>query len=262
MPRLAIGPRHPCGGVASGPVRCDLAESRRPALAALHARGYGCHMTPDEAAAVLGIRPDADEPDIDRAYRRLARELHPDRYAGASDTDVRTASDRFVDVTRAREVLVKSAALRARTGAAASGSGAAGASAGSSGRAPGASGRRVVEYPVATEAPPERPIGPFSWGLFAGWTVLLVVGALFSFSAGPVWAPVDLWARIVLLVAFALGTAITGRRWVWRVTLALIAVSAVATIVETTVGGLLGLGMMIIASFGLAVQARLVRFPD
>jgi hypothetical protein len=46
------------------------------------------------------------------------------------------------------------------------------------------------------------------------------------------------------------------------VTLVLIAVSAAATVAQTTVGGLLGLGFMIVASFGLAVQARLVRFPD
>ena len=210
-------------------------------------------MTPDEAAAVLGIRADSDEADIDRAYRRLARELHPDRYAGAPDTAVRAASDRFVELTRARDVLVKSAALRARTGA---------SGAGTVPRPPSAAAHRVAEYPEAGAAAPGRPLGPFSWGLFAAWALLLVVGALLSYSAGPVWAPIDLWARILLLVAFALATAITARRWVWRVTLVLIAVSAVATVVHTTVGGLLGLGMMIIASFGLAVQARLVRFPD
>jgi len=212
-------------------------------------------MTPDEAAAVLGIRADSDEADIDRAYRRLARELHPDRYAGAADTAVRAASDRFVEATRARDVLVKSAALRARAGA----GGAAGT--GPLPRTPSYSEHRVVEHPDADAAAPERPLGPFSWRLFAAWALLLVVGALLSYSAGPVWAPIDLWARILLLVAFALATAITARRWVWRVTLVLIAVSAVATVIHTTVGGLLGLGMMIIASFGLAVQARLVRFP-
>ncbi|MFC5788311.1 J domain-containing protein, partial [Agromyces tardus] len=74
-------------------------------------------MTPDEAAAVLGIGRDADETAIDRAYRRLARELHPDRYVGAPATAVRAASDRFIDVTRAREVLLGSAAARTRAGA-------------------------------------------------------------------------------------------------------------------------------------------------
>jgi hypothetical protein len=214
-------------------------------------------MTPDEAAAVLGIGRDADETAIDRAYRRLARELHPDRYVGAPATAVRAASDRFIDVTRAREVLLGSAAARAGAGA--------GAGAGMGAAAPpprSGGGPRTVEYPVADVAASARPLGPFSWWLFGAWTLLLVVGALLSFSAGPLWAPIDLWARIVLLVVFALATALTARRWVWRATLALIAVSAAATVAQTTVGGLLGLGFMIVASFGLAVQARLVRFPD
>jgi hypothetical protein len=214
-------------------------------------------MTPDEAAAVLGIDRDADEAAIDRAYRRLARELHPDRYVGAPASAVRAASDRFVDVTRARTVLLGSPATRARAGAGT------GEGAGAPRPTPAqGTGPRIVEYPAADAAASARPVGPFSWWLFGAWTLLLVVGALLSFSAGPLWAPIDLWARVTLLVAFALATALTARRWVWRVTLVLIAVSAAATVAQTTVGGLLGLGFMIVASFGLAVQARLVRFPD
>ena len=211
-------------------------------------------MTPDQAAEVLGIGRDAGAADIDRAYRRLARELHPDRYVGAPEGDVRAASDRFVDATRARDILLKSAAVRERTGAP-----------GAGGEVPGppaGGGPHIVEYPVADPDAPPRPVAPFSWWLFGAWALLLSVGALFSLSADPLWNPIDLWARVTLLVAFALATALTGRRWVWRVTLVLIGVSAVATVIHTSVGGLLGLGMMIIASFGLAVQARLVRFPD
>jgi len=219
-------------------------------------------MTPDEAAAVLGIGHDADEADIDRAYRRLARELHPDRFVGAPASAVRAASDRFIDVTRARDVLVGSAAARTRTRTAAGAGDRAGTGAPPSAPSAGApGGPRIVGYP-ADVAATARPLGPFSWWLFGAWTLLLVVGALLAFSAGPLWAPIDLWARIVLLVVFALATALTARRWVWRVTLLLIAVSAAATVAQTTVGGLLGLGFMIVASFGLAVQARLVRFPD
>jgi len=215
-------------------------------------------MTPDEAAAVLGIRRDADEAEVDRAYRRLARELHPDRFIGAPEAAVRAASERFIDITRAREVLLKTTASRTQASGSDSGPSARG---GTQGR-PTDPGGRVAEQPVADAAAADRPAGPFSWWLFGAWALLLTVGALLSFSGGPVLHPLDLWLRLLLLVLFALATAITGRRWVWRVTLVLIAVSAIATVAHTTIVGLLGLGFMIVASFGLAVQARLVRFPD
>jgi hypothetical protein len=216
-------------------------------------------MTPDEAAAVLGIRRDADEAEVDRAYRRLARELHPDRFIGAPDAAVRAASERFIDITRAREVLLKTTASRTQ---AAAGSGSGPSAPGEAQGGPTDRRGRVAEQPVADAAAADRTAGPFSWWLFGAWALLLTVGALLSFSGGPVLHPLDLWLRLLLLVLFALATAITGRRWVWRVTLVLIAVSAVATVVHTTVVGLLGLGFMIVASFGLAMQARLVRFPD
>jgi DnaJ domain len=221
-------------------------------------------MTPDEAAAVLGIHRDAGETEIDHAYRRLARELHPDRSIGASASAsaVRAASDRFVEVTRAREVLLRSAAVRTQH-AATSGS-----------TAGGTAGSPTSGTGVPTTHP-DRPVyarpdlaasahqySPFSWMLFGAWTLLLAVGAVFVLSGAPVWGPLDLWLRVALLVASAIVTALTRRRWAWRATLVLIGLSAIATVLATTFGGLLGLGMMIVACFGLAVQARLVRFPD
>ena len=215
-------------------------------------------MTPDEAAAVLGVRRDADGAEIDRAYRQLARELHPDRFAGHPAADVLAANARFVDVTRARDVLLGSTVDRVRRRTEGTGQGRDGGSTGGATTRPRI---RIVDERVV-DLGAARPAGPSSWWLFGTWTLLLLVGAVLALSGLWVWSPIDLSVRVGLLVGSAIATGLTGRRWVWRTTLVLIGVNAVATVLATTFGGLLGLGFMIVASFGLAVQARLVRFPD
>ena len=50
--------------------------------------------------AILGISRDASEKDVKSAYRRLAKELHPDR-----NTDNPKAAERFSEVTRAYDLL-------------------------------------------------------------------------------------------------------------------------------------------------------------
>ena len=50
---------------------------------------------------VLGVRQDATESDIKRAYRRLARRYHPDINPGD-----RTAEERFRQVLEAYETLI------------------------------------------------------------------------------------------------------------------------------------------------------------
>ena len=50
---------------------------------------------------VLGVRRDADEAEIKKAFRRLARELHPDV---SEESD---AEERFKEAVEAYEVLSK-----------------------------------------------------------------------------------------------------------------------------------------------------------
>ena len=59
--------------------------------------------------AVLGLAPSASAAEVEAAYRRLAKELHPDR-----NPDLPDASDRFAAVVRAREILGEEG-LRRRT---------------------------------------------------------------------------------------------------------------------------------------------------
>jgi molecular chaperone DnaJ len=49
---------------------------------------------------VLGIHPTADDEEIKRAYRRLAKQFHPDR-----NPDSRHSEERFREVSRAYEIL-------------------------------------------------------------------------------------------------------------------------------------------------------------
>jgi DnaJ-domain-containing protein 1 len=53
-------------------------ESRR-----LEEDDQGVVATRTELLAVLGLPPNADEPEVVRTYRRLAKEHHPDRYPDA-----------------------------------------------------------------------------------------------------------------------------------------------------------------------------------
>jgi DnaJ-domain-containing protein 1 len=58
------------------------------------------------ATRVLGLDEDADLDAIKRAYRKLARALHPDLQPDADDARRRTLERRFAEVTAAYEALL------------------------------------------------------------------------------------------------------------------------------------------------------------
>jgi hypothetical protein len=59
-----------------------------------------------QAWRVLGIAPGADAIEIKRAFRRRARELHPDLHPHATDAERRDLETRFAEVTAAYRMLV------------------------------------------------------------------------------------------------------------------------------------------------------------
>ncbi|WP_414172415.1 DnaJ domain-containing protein [Clavibacter tessellarius] len=63
-------------------------------------------MDPVSAAALLGIDVDADRTAVRRAYARRARDTHPDRLPGATPQQLRSAHERFVQLTLARDALL------------------------------------------------------------------------------------------------------------------------------------------------------------
>ncbi|MBA3820967.1 MAG: DnaJ domain-containing protein [Deltaproteobacteria bacterium] len=58
------------------------------------------------ALRLLGITDGADREDVKRAYRRLARALHPDLQPGLDHDRRRLLERRFAEVTAAYEALV------------------------------------------------------------------------------------------------------------------------------------------------------------
>lgn len=61
----------------------------------------------EEAAALLGVTPDATAAVVQRAYLRAARRTHPDVLPDADEAGRRAAADAFDRITRARDLLVQ-----------------------------------------------------------------------------------------------------------------------------------------------------------
>jgi hypothetical protein len=109
--RVAVRP--PRGALVDGPLPPrDFLSGRR------RARDRHASPPPPRAASapasdaracafrVLGVPPGADETEIKRAFRKRARELHPDLHPHATDDERRALETRFAEVAAAYRQLV------------------------------------------------------------------------------------------------------------------------------------------------------------
>jgi DnaJ-domain-containing protein 1 len=67
---------------------------------------HGAQSSDGSAYTLLGVRRDADAAEIRRAFRKLARELHPDRHPEASEPERRALAVKFAQVAAAYQSLV------------------------------------------------------------------------------------------------------------------------------------------------------------
>lgn len=184
-------------------------------------------MTPEQAAIELGVAVDASEREVRAAYRRAARDVHPDRQAGASMREAALASATFVRVTDARDVLLARASRRAAAGASA------GAAAASTGTLRAA-----------------RP----STALLITWTALLGVGIGVSVLAHDFpLTPIEPAIRFSLLAVSAVSFALTGAKPWWVLLWVAIIGTAVETVLFTTLGSLLGMLALAAPIYGLSL---------
>jgi DnaJ like chaperone protein len=67
--------------------------------------------TLEDAYKVLGVRPDASDDEVKRAYRRLALEHHPDKVAALGEDVRKAAEKKFQEINAAKERIWKARGL-------------------------------------------------------------------------------------------------------------------------------------------------------
>jgi len=97
-------------------------------------------MTPEQAAALLGVHVFASKVDVEKAFIRQARVVHPDFFAGGTPGRLQAAHADFIRISNARKVLLDRIEERAMAGG-----------------APHPSARSSAE-PSAGAGPSERPL--------------------------------------------------------------------------------------------------------
>jgi len=219
-------------------------------------------MTHDEAAAILEVSIDASLAEIDRAYRHLARVWHPD-LLGDESVQRRAASEaHFVQVTAARELMIRSLAERANPDRADPNSppGQGSTTNEPHGYAPG--GATLPSETRFTGGASSiygddgaRPV-PSTW-LFATWAGLLGLACVLTFIGGPLpMSLLDLFLRLLPLVATSCAYALTGRPLYYRGLLLMMFATIVITFVFASFGSLLSLMLILVPVIGLGVLGR------
>ncbi len=172
-------------------------------------------MTPEDASRVLGVPHGATADEVRDAYRRIARDVHPDRNAGDAD-----AAARFIEATQARDVLLA-----------------------------------VLEGGATLPGPESPRRGPRpSTALTVTWSLLLTVGIVVSVVGSPFpLTPVEPAVRFAVLAGSAITFALTGKRVWWVLMWIAIVATALEVILFTTFGSLLGMLLLAAPLYGLSV---------
>ncbi|MBC7590883.1 MAG: J domain-containing protein [Salinibacterium sp.] len=183
-------------------------------------------MSPEDAAAVLGVSLDASAADIENAYRRRARTTHPDRFVDA--TRSREATREFIGVVEAHDVLVSRLGAGLPTA--------------------------IPFAGVPVSGPIPRPSSRLLLSTWAGVTLVAIFVSIYA--GAPAWGVGEPIARYGLIFVALMAFALTGRT-PWLVTaLIILAATAVITLVATTFGALLGLFLLVPPVYGLVTIGR------
>jgi len=182
-------------------------------------------MTPEDAAAILRVRPNPTSDDVERAYRARARVLHPDRLAGASDQKIAEAAHEFARLTEAHEVMQ----------------------------------HEIAERPVIATLEPEEPPRSPRW-VIIGWLGVMLVAGVISFYGGALpYSTADVVVRLLPLAAASTAFALTGQRVYYALTIALLAASTLVTLALASFGSLVAFGLLLVPVVGLIVIGRRLR---